>query len=278
MRYAVLVTGPAGSGKTTLCGALIAHAQTLGRSVHLFNLDPAAEHFDYQPSIDVKDLISLDEVMEDLQMGPNGGLIYCFEYLLQNMDWLDASMGDYEDDFLIVDCPGQIELYTHIPLIPRLVAQLNQLNVRMCALYLIESQFMEDTAKYFSGVLSAMSCMINLELPHLNLMTKMDLVKSSRESRGAKPRQLERYLEADPMLLTDEINAKTNPKFHALNETLVDLIQEYSMVSFLPVDASDEESLTVLLSHIDNVLQYGENEEVKEPKDLDGGDFPEEED
>ncbi|KEI39812.1 uncharacterized protein L969DRAFT_16492 [Mixia osmundae IAM 14324] len=276
MRYAVLVTGPAGSGKTTLCGALIAHAQTLGRSVHLFNLDPAAEHFDYQPSIDVKDLISLDEVMEDLQMGPNGGLIYCFEYLLQNMDWLDASMGDYEDDFLIVDC--QIELYTHIPLIPRLVAQLNQLNVRMCALYLIESQFMEDTAKYFSGVLSAMSCMINLELPHLNLMTKMDLVKSSRESRGAKPRQLERYLEADPMLLTDEINAKTNPKFHALNETLVDLIQEYSMVSFLPVDASDEESLTVLLSHIDNVLQYGENEEVKEPKDLDGGDFPEEED
>lgn len=76
---AVLVTGPAGAGKSTFCAALITHAQSLGRSVHLFNLDPAADKFEYPPSLDIKDLISLDEVMEDLELGPNGGLIYCFE-------------------------------------------------------------------------------------------------------------------------------------------------------------------------------------------------------
>jgi hypothetical protein len=53
--------------------------------VHLFNLDPAAERFALPdgtamtPSVDIKDLISLEEVMEDLGLGPNGGLVYCFE-------------------------------------------------------------------------------------------------------------------------------------------------------------------------------------------------------
>ena len=35
---------------------------------------------------------------------------------------------------------------------------------------------MDDKAKYFAGVLSAMSAMINLDISHLNIMTKMDLV------------------------------------------------------------------------------------------------------
>lgn len=89
----------------------MAHAQAAKRSIHLMNLDPAAEHFDYAPSIDIRDLISLEEVMEDLELGPNGGLIYCFEcagrartgaeaarYLLDNLDWLMEAMGDFEDD------------------------------------------------------------------------------------------------------------------------------------------------------------------------------------
>lgn len=43
------------------------------------NLDPAAESFQYEPSIDIKDLISLEDVMGELGYGPNGGLVYCFE-------------------------------------------------------------------------------------------------------------------------------------------------------------------------------------------------------
>jgi GPN-loop GTPase len=79
MRYAVLVTGPAGAGKSTFCNALITHAQTIGRRVHLFNLDPAAESFEYEPAVDIKELIALEDVMDELEFGPNGGLIYCFE-------------------------------------------------------------------------------------------------------------------------------------------------------------------------------------------------------
>jgi GTPase SAR1 family protein len=105
------------------------------------------------------------------------------------LDWLHDALGDFDDDYLIIDCPGQIELYTHFDIMSRFVQLLSrELDFRVCATYLLESQFMEDRTKFFAGVMSAMSCMINLECPHLNVMSKMDLVKKTRTKR-----ETERY-------------------------------------------------------------------------------------
>ena len=41
------------------------------------------------------------------------------------------------------------------------------------------------------------------------------------------------------------------------------------MVSFLPLDLTDEDSIAMALSCIDNIVQYGEDEEPAEPKDMD---------
>lgn len=65
-----LVMGPAGSGKvgkgfatlvatapywidmqSTFCSTIVTHCETMRRSVHLVNLDPAADRFTYKPSI-----------------------------------------------------------------------------------------------------------------------------------------------------------------------------------------------------------------------------------
>ncbi|KAI0650001.1 GPN-loop GTPase [Trametes meyenii] len=288
MRYAILVTGPAGAGKSTFSNGILTHLQTSKRSGHLVNLDPAAnsDAFEYEPAIDIRDLISLEDVMEHLGYGPNGGLVYCFEYLLENMDWLDEELGGYEDDFLIIDCPGQIELYTHHPFLPTLVRHLQRLGIRTCATYLIESQFMEDKYKFFSGVLSAMSAMVNLEVPWLNIMSKMDLVTSNIEDRGSgrngirAKKDIARYLEADPMLLLSapgsrEEKTERNSKFHALNEAIVQLIEDHPLVKFLALDLTNPDSIETVLSNIDFVMQYGEDEEPKEPADLDEGDFAE---
>lgn len=40
------------------------------------------------------------------------------------------------------------------------------------------------------------------------------------------------------------------------------------MVSFLPLDLTSEDSLNLVLSSIDHIVQYGEDEEPVEPKDL----------
>ena len=81
MRYAVLVTGPAGAGKSTFTGAYLNHLRMAKRTAHLVNLDPAASptSFEFEPAIDIKDLVSLEDVMSELEYGPNGGLVYCFE-------------------------------------------------------------------------------------------------------------------------------------------------------------------------------------------------------
>jgi predicted ATPase len=63
-----VVMGPAGSGKSTYCTAMQEHcaakASAGGRGGHapvlsVANLDPAAEHFDYNPVFDVRDLINV---------------------------------------------------------------------------------------------------------------------------------------------------------------------------------------------------------------------------
>ncbi|PPR06581.1 hypothetical protein CVT24_001762 [Panaeolus cyanescens] len=285
MRYAVLVTGPAGAGKTTFTASFLNHLRITKRTAHLVNLDPAAEptSFEFEPAIDIKDLVSLEDVMTELEYGPNGGLVYCFEYLLQNMDWLEEELGGYEDDYLIFDCPGQIELYTHHPFLPTLVQNLNRMGIRTSAVYLIESQFMEDRYKFFSGVLSAMSAMVNLEIPWINIMSKMDLVTPNADNESGGPRNgmrkrkdIARYLDPDPLLLATrqgEEGNSSNPRFHALNQAIVHLIEDHPLVSFLPLDLTNPDSLETVISHIDYAMQYGEDEEPKEPHDLDEGDF-----
>ncbi|KAJ3029785.1 UNVERIFIED_CONTAM: ATP binding protein [Siphonaria sp. JEL0065] len=261
-----LVLGPAGSGKSTFCSTIMTHCQSIGRSVHLVNLDPAAEHFEYKPSIDIRDLITLEDVQEELQYGPNGGLVYCLEYLVNNIEWLEEQIQNFEDDYLIIDCPGQIELYTHFPIMKNIVASLEKCGYRTCAVYLLDSQFVQDTSKFFSGVMSAMSAMVQLECPHINVLSKMDLLGDRANSF-----ELERYFDPDPTLLMEDANRETAPKLHALNRALVQLIEEFNMVSFLPLNIHDEDSVTLVLAHIDNAIQYGEDVEPKEPKDMENG-------
>lgn len=49
--------------------------------------------------------------MEELQLGPNGGLIYCMEYLLENSNWLKEKIEEIgQDAYFIFDCPGQVTI------------------------------------------------------------------------------------------------------------------------------------------------------------------------
>lgn len=54
-----------------LHGALRKHSAPDVRDVS-GSADPAAESFDYPVAFDLRDLVSLDDVMEELQLGPNG--------------------------------------------------------------------------------------------------------------------------------------------------------------------------------------------------------------
>lgn len=291
--------------QSTFCSALITHLQLNRRSCFYVNLDPAAENFEHAPDLDIKDLISLEDVMEEMSLGPNGGLVYCFEFLLENLDFLSEALDGLTEEYLIViDMPGQIELYTHIPILPALVRFLGQpgaLDIRLCAAYLLEATFVVDRAKFFSGTLSAMSAMMLLEVPHLNILSKMDLVKDQ-----VRKRDIKRFLTPDASLLDDDPVAGNaqggaggdgdgdvdmdadlvdpaersavmrGQSFKRLNRAVAGLIESFSMVSYLRLDSSDEDSVGAILSYIDDCIQYHEAQEPKEMKD-DEFEEPEEE-
>jgi len=237
----------------------------MGRRAHIVNLDPAANAQEYEFTVDIKDLISLEDTMDELDLGPNGGLMYCFDFLLSNLDWLDEEIGDYDEEYLLFDCPGQIELYSHYPVMPQIIRHLKEnLQFNLCACYLLEASFVLDKSKFFSGVLSAMSAMLLLETPHLNILSKIDLLKDIPK------RELKRFMNPDPLLMaetTEETMDELNPRYASLSRAVARLTEEFGMVQFLPLHAKNDDSVEAILSYIDDVTQWQESQEPKEPVD-----------
>ena len=58
--------------------------------------------------------------MEEFELGPNGGLVYCMEYLLAHFSWLEDKLNALGSQYILFDCPGQVILeegvYTFISL------------------------------------------------------------------------------------------------------------------------------------------------------------------
>ena len=52
-------------------------------------------------------------------------------------------------------------------------------------------------------------------------------------------------------------------KYHALTHALGKVLDDYSLVKYFPLDITDEENITDLLLMIDNVIQFGEDADVK---------------
>ena len=59
-----------------------------------------------------------------------------------------------DDDYYLFDCPGQIELYTHMKVMRRFVDILQTWNFRLCGVFLVDSHFMVDGATFLSGTMS----------------------------------------------------------------------------------------------------------------------------
>ena len=131
--FGQVVIGPPGSGKTTYCLGMQEFLGKIGRKVAVINLDPANDTLPYNCTVDISDLITLSDVMEYLSLGPNGGLLYCMEFLEKNFAWLQGRLQPLLDDgyYFLFDCPGQVELYTHHNSVKTVVQSLEKLNIRV---------------------------------------------------------------------------------------------------------------------------------------------------
>ncbi len=131
MPFAQLVLGSPGSGKSTYCDGSTSHPPrarnhqmlimatvhqfmgAIGRACSVVNLDPANDHTNYPCALDIRSLVKLEDIMREDSLGPNGGILYALEELEHNYEWLEEGLKEFEQDYVLFDCPGQVELYTH---------------------------------------------------------------------------------------------------------------------------------------------------------------------
>ena len=177
--FGQVVIGPPGSGKTTYCHGMSQFLSGLGRDVAVVNLDPANDNLSYKCDLDISALITLGDVMDTLKLGPNGGLIYCMEFLEKNLDWLQAELQKLRDQkkYLLFDFPGQVELYTHHNCVRNILQQLQKWDYRLAAVHLVDSHYCSDPAKFIAVLLTSLSTMLQMELPHVNVLSKCDLIE-----------------------------------------------------------------------------------------------------
>jgi len=254
MSFAQWVIGPPGSGKTTYCNGMSQFLKAMGRKVCVVNLDPANDTLPYECGIDVRELVSLSEVMERLSLGPNGGLVYCMEYIEENIDWLQEKVQSFKEHYLVFDTPGQAELYTNHTSVRHIVDHIQRWGVRLCGVHLIDSYYCSVPSTYISAVLLSLSTMLHLELPHINVLSKIDLITKY----GKLAFDLEFFAEVGNLdYLLDSLD--TDPfgrKFGRLNRALCSLVDDFSLVSFTTLNIQDKESVYELVKMIDKTNGY----------------------
>jgi len=264
VRFVQLVMGPAGTGKSTYCKTLQDHCHTQKRPLYVGNLDPACETFQYNPSFDIRDLVTIEEAM-DTGLGPNGALVYCMEYLLQNIEWLKDELDNFgEDEYIILDCPGQIELYSHLPVMRNLTKCLISWGFRVVTVYLIDALIVLEPTKFISACLLSLSCMLQLECPHVNIVTKCDI---------ADKEQVQEVLDSDGSWMIRQRDRESRGKLKQLSDAIGSVVDDYMIVSFVMLDITDEDSLDDILNRTDHAIQYAEEQEIKETEEF--GDFGE---
>lgn len=214
----------------------------------------------YTPTIDIMRLITVTDAMDHIGLGPNGAIMYCMEFLEENFDWLLEQLNGSDETYFIFDCPGQVELYTHHKSMANIFTKLERLDFHLCTVHLIDSHYCSEPAKFISTLMLSLNTMLQMGLPHVNVLSKADLFKEFEIQFG-----LDFYSEVlDLQYLLDTLDATAGmAKYRKLNAAIISMVEDYGLVSFQPLDVNSASSLMRLKNVIDkaNGFIYGAAEE-----------------
>ncbi|KAE9408695.1 hypothetical protein BT96DRAFT_913829 [Gymnopus androsaceus JB14] len=289
MPFGEIICGSPGSGKSTYCYGKyqLFNAMSPKRPVHVVNLDPAAEDgwdsspdddyegplpstsyetdpansnrgrspplsLPYPASISISSLITLSSVQ-------TGGMLYCMEYLEKNFDWLEEKLQELgQDIYVLFDLPGQVELSTNHDSLKRIIELLqSRCGFRLCTIHLVPSLSITSPSTYISSLLLSLRTMLQLELPHVNVLSKIDLVGGY--ARKDMDFNLDFYTDVQDLSYLEnalENESGGSGRFTALNKTLISIIEDYSLVGFETLAVEDKQSMLHLTNVIDRATGY----------------------
>ncbi|TSA18378.1 MAG: GTPase [Nitrosopumilales archaeon] len=172
---AIFIIGTAGSGKSLLTANLFDYYTKNGNFVGVLNLDPGVENLPYTCDVDVRDYVDLISVMKQYDLGPNGAMIMASDLIASKIDDLQRDVDNVNPDYLIVDTPGQIELFAYRTSGPFFVQNFNV--EQKGAIFLHDGSLVTTPTNFVSMALLASSIKLRLNLPFVNVLTKIDLIE-----------------------------------------------------------------------------------------------------
>jgi hypothetical protein len=195
--YIIFVLGTAGSGKSLLVSAFSDWLKYKNQSVISVNLDPGVLRTPYDPDVDAREYVSIYELMEKYELGPNGALIMAADLIAAEIDSIKKEVLEFSSDYVLVDTPGQMELFTFR------TSGLNIVNEftadPKAIVYLFDSAFSSNPLNYVSSMFLATAVYSRFLLPQIDILSKVDLLPCREIKRiltwGSKIGTLERAIE-----------------------------------------------------------------------------------
>ena len=248
----IFLTGTAGSGKSLLTSKIKEYYAKNSSFPATLNLDPGVEKLPYSPDIDVRNYVDVTSLMQQYELGSNGSLIMANDLVATKIDQIQTEIDNVNPDYLLVDTPGQIELFAYRQSGPFFVNNISA--DEKVNLFLYDGTMISSPANFVSLSLLSTSIRLRLGLPTVNVLTKTDLI----------PDNLEKILEwsSNEYGLEDEVSKEVDGETLSL---ISDMLQSLNKNEFLddliPVSNVTGEGMVNLESALSRIINLGEEVE-----------------
>jgi len=176
--------GTAGSGKSTLTSSFKNWLDLRSLSSVTVNLDPGAENLPYIPDVDIRDWISLNEIMDNYGLGPNGAQIACADMVALNSEDIKKSIDSFSSDYILIDTPGQLELFVFRQSGKYIIDYIDKDHSIIA--YLIDYSLAKNASGFISQLLLSLNTNFRLNKPQINILSKSDLLNKKEKEKIEK--------------------------------------------------------------------------------------------
>jgi len=176
----IFISGTAGSGKTLLTSKLHEYYTKNGAFAAILNLDPGVDNLPYTCDVDVRDYVDYVSIMQQYELGPNGAMIMANDLIASKIDEIQNQIDKVNPDYLIVDTPGQIELFAYRSSGRFVVENLSA--EEKTSIFIFDGALITTPVNFVSIALLATSIRLRLNLPAINVLTKTDLIGDKLEN------------------------------------------------------------------------------------------------
>ena len=177
----VLLLGTAGAGKSTMVSALSKLLGEVGEQHLAANLDPGAEYIPYKPDYDVREHFTVRSIMSEEGLGPNSAQVRAVERIAEQADELLKPLWSSGAEVVLVDTPGQLEIFAFREAGPRLVSYLQE-KARVAGVFLIDAALPSTLAETVLTLTLAKAVELRLEAPMVAVLNKVDVLPEGRRA------------------------------------------------------------------------------------------------